>query len=201
MDLVTQARQAQERLEKILHDAFGFLVDEHNYKALPLVRNGGPYHQFTKRYHLGGRCIFFFCDYDHSNTFGLHLWPVDLTSRGDLHPELRYRARWHLSLESILEMKGIEVTIPRFESTAEAASFFAEKLKGYLAEEIGGDFSAYPRIIFTVEFVKVAVPEGKRVEIGEYEEIVAAERSALRTLEEMSLGRHDYVEIIGQFSQ
>lgn len=199
MDLVTQARHAQERLDEVLNDAFGFLVEEHNYEAMPLRKGGSPYHQFTKRYHLGGRCISFYCDYDHPNTFGLILSPVDLWSRRELHPELRYRDSWHLSLESMLEMKEIDVSIPRFDSTTEAASFYADQLKRNLADEIGGDFRAYAPIVFTVELVRVAHPDGKSVKLGEYQEITAAERSALRTVEKMSLGRLEYVEIVGRF--
>ena len=201
MDLVSQAKKAKADTEELLDEAFGFLTRDHNYESLPVEPGGGPYHQFTKRYQLGGRSISFFVDYDRKGIFGMYISPVDLHARQKNHPEIHYIPRSNMYLEVALERRGRPLKWREHESLRDALKYYADLLQREFTKEIGGDFSAYPAIQYKVELVQSGGPENGRTEIGDFDDISAAERSALRKLGQTSLGPNDYVELTAQFTQ
>ena len=201
MDLVSQAKKAKTDTEKLLDEAFGFLTRDYNYESLPIEPGGGPYHQFTKRYQIGGRSISFFVDYDHQGIFGMYISPVDLRARQEVHPEIRYVPRSNLYLEVALERRGHPLKWREHEDFRDALKYYADLLQREFGKEIIGDFSAYPAIQYKVELVQSGAPENRSIKIGDFDDISAAESSALRAIGQTSLGPNDYVALTAQFSK
>ncbi len=200
MDLVSQAKKAKAETERLLEEAFGFLERDHNYKSCPVEwGGGGPYHQFEKKYQLGGRSICFFVNYDHPGACGMYISPVDLRARQEVYPEIRYILKSYMYLEVALERRGRPLKFRKHESFSDALKYYADLLQREFEMEIVGDFSAYPDIEYIVELEQSGAPEGKGTRIGNFSELSAAESSALRAIGSESFGPDDYVTLTAQY--
>lgn len=199
MDLVSQAKKAKADTERCLEEAFGFLEREYNYESCPIEWGRGPYHQFTKRYQLGGRRISFFMDYDHKGVFGMSISPVDLSARQELRPSIRYVEPGML-LEVALQRRGHAPQWKEHESFSSALQYYADLLQREFRNEIVGDFSAYPNIEYSVELEQLGASKAKRTLIGKFANLQAAENSALQTINESALGPNDSVVLRAQYA-
>ena len=201
MDLVSQARNAGVNTERLLDEAFGFLERDYNYKSFPIEPGGRPHLQYTKRYHLGGRSISFFVDYDHAPIFGVSISPVDFRARQEVHPDITYYAGPIMLLEVALEKRGHPLKWRKHGSFADALQHYSDLLKHEFQKEILGDFSAYPATEYIVELVQPGLSEVNRIPMGEFSELSAAENCALETLGQVSLGPHASVALTGRYAQ
>ena len=104
-------------------------------------------------------------------------------------------------LEVALEKRGHPLKWEKHDSFADALRYYSDLLKREFKKEIVGDFSAYPEIEYIVELVRPGIPADKRIPIGVYSELSAAESCALDTLGQLSLGPHDSVALIGKHKQ
>ena len=197
MDLVSQARKAKEHTEKLLDEAFGFLERDYNYESIPVEPGSGPYHQFTKRYQLGGRSICFFVDFDYKGIFGMYISPVDLQARQEMHPNIRYVPMSNVFLERSEDSPNSKGN----NSLRDALKFYADLLQSEFSKELAGDFSAYPAIEYTVELVKSGIPENRSNRIAKFADVSAAETCALKTIGEASMGPNDYMQLTARFAQ
>ena len=152
MGLFEEAQKSERRFEEKLHDAFGFLVDDFNYKSEPLERSRGGFEVFRKRYTLGSRCISYSGNYDREPFFQLQFFPIDVFARMERHPGVIFRDSCNWTLERAMSAKGLAPDLVKKPSEPQhPAEYFGQLLREHCIDLIKGDFHIFPEVYFEVE--------------------------------------------------
>lgn len=170
-----------EEYDRILEEAFCFLVSDCNYASQPPQAGGGRFGSgFSKTFTRDRR--------------GITAWIGDADSRlfcdvlfsdgeeAQVEPSRRhFRQR---TLFFLLQRKGVEVDFPDIRSLesdeAKRAALIAcgNLVKEHAMEIVNGDFSAFPELVYVVQHVDRQPPAGEiRRLIGVYASFAEASRA------------------------